>query len=190
MSRAYRITVKESETRSLRGSDEICTQLELLDILPPESMAGLLKGELQSRGFDEKPDGKMVRTDGSLTVTVDPCNGEVSVKSELAEDVALEVKENVTGFDDVGPSAGTARDNVRARLKEQLDKKASEENDRLQGQATDALERHLDELQPELAKVVNKVTRDALKEKAQSLGSVKEIAEDPETGEMTIKVEV
>ena len=36
MSRAYRITVKESSTRELKGSDEICTQLEVLEILPPK----------------------------------------------------------------------------------------------------------------------------------------------------------
>ena len=60
----------------------------------------------------------------------------------------------------------------------------------LQTQATEALEKHLDELQPELGKVVNKVTREALKQKAQQMGTVKEIAEDAESGNMTIKVEV
>ena len=40
MSRAYRITVKESETRELRGEDEICTRLELLEVLPPASQYG------------------------------------------------------------------------------------------------------------------------------------------------------
>ena len=57
MSRAYRITVKESETRELRGSDEICTQLELLEILPPEQMADLLKGELKKRAMEVTPIG-------------------------------------------------------------------------------------------------------------------------------------
>ena len=30
MSRAYRITVRESTSRELKGSDEICTDLEVL----------------------------------------------------------------------------------------------------------------------------------------------------------------
>ena len=37
---------------------------------------------------------------------------------------------------------------------------------------------------------MNKVTRDALKQKAQQMGTVKEISEDAESGSLTIKVEV
>jgi hypothetical protein len=82
MSRAYRITLK--------GSDEIRTRLELLDILPPEATAELLREELKSRGFAEHADGTLSRERGGVTVTVDPCSGEVSVTSEVAESVALE----------------------------------------------------------------------------------------------------
>ncbi|MCZ2343160.1 MAG: hypothetical protein LC104_15410 [Bacteroidales bacterium] len=190
MSRAYRITVKESEIHSLKGQDEISTQLELLEILPPEAMAELLKGELQNNGFKEQPDGRLVRRDGALTVTVDPCNGEVSVKSELAKDVAITVDRSVTGFDDVGPDETAMRERVRDELKRDIQNKANQETERLQSQATETLERHLDELQPELSRVINKVTRDALKAKAAQLGSIQEIHEDSESGDLTIKIEV
>lgn len=190
MSRAYRITVKESEVRSLRGTDEICTRLELLEILPPEQMAELLKAELAARGFEESDDGTMRRKDGSITVTVDPCNGEVAVKSEVAESVKLEAKREATGYDDVGPAEQNIRDRVKSQLKDDIERRAEREAERLQTQATEALEKHLDDLQPELGRVINKVTRDALKQKAAEMGSIKEIAEDAETGNMTIKVEV
>jgi hypothetical protein len=190
MSRAYRITVKETLDRELKGSDEICTQLELLEILPPEQMAGLLKEELKNRGFEEKDDGTMVRTDGKITVTVDPCNGEVSVKSEAVESVTLEAKRDATGYDDIGPGESNIRERVKEQLQADLERKAEKETERLQSEATEALEKHLDDLQPELGQVVNKVTREALKQKAQQMGTVKEIAEDAETGNMTIKVEV
>lgn len=190
MSRAYRITVKETLTRELKGADEIGTQLDLLEILPPEQMAQLLKDELKNRGFAEQEDGRMARVDGALTVTVDPCNGEVSVRSEVGEDVNLEAKREATGYDDLGPGESGVRERVREQLKQDLERKAEKETERLQTEATEALERHLEDLQPELAKVVNKVTRDALKQKAQQLGTVKEISEDAETGSLTIKVEV
>lgn len=190
MSRAYRITVKESTTRDIKGSDEICTQLELLEILPPEQMADLLRGELKNRGFDESDDGTMTRKDGKITVTVDPCNGEVAVKSEASETVTLEAKREATTYDDIGPHDTQVRKQVSEQLKRDLEKKAEKESERLQTQATEVLEKHLDELQPELSQVVNKVTRDALKQKAQQLGTVKEIAEDAETGSLTIKIEV
>src|SRR5437763_16405253 len=84
MSRAYRITVKESESRNLKADDEICTQLEILEILPPEDMATLLKEELKKRGFEEQDDGTMIRKDGEITEKGDPCSGEVSIKAEAA----------------------------------------------------------------------------------------------------------
>ena len=61
MSRAYRITVKESDTRHLKAGDEICTQLEILEILPPEDMATLLQ-----RGTEE------TRLRGSRTTARSP----------------------------------------------------------------------------------------------------------------------
>src|SRR5947209_20514423 len=104
MSRAYRITVKESESRHLKAGDEICTQLEILEILPPEDMATLLREELKRRGFNDRDDGTMVRQDGDLTVTIDPCSGEVSVKAEAQATINQEAKRDATGFNDVGPN--------------------------------------------------------------------------------------
>ena len=46
------------------------------------------------------------------------------------------------------------------------------------------------ELEQEMAQVVNKVTIEALKEKARSMGEIKEISENAEAGELTIKLEV
>jgi len=190
MSRAYRITVKESESRHLKAGDEICTQLEILEILPPEDMATLLKEELKKRGFTEQDDGTMERKDGDLTVKVDPCSGEVTVKAETEETVAQEVKREATGFNDVGPNEKNLREKVKDDLKRDLDKKFEQEQSRLQGKATQALEKHLSDLQPEISAVVNQVTRDALKQKAQQMGTVTEISEDAESGSLTIKVEV
>ena len=68
--------------------------------------------------------------------------------------------------------------------------KATKASEQLQGKATQELEEKLCDLQPELSDVVNKVTREALKQKARQLGSVKEVSEDEETGSLTIKIEV
>lgn len=190
MSRAYRITVRESATRTIRGTDEISTRLELLDILPPEDTARLLKGALAERGFKESDDGRMIRQDDGLTVIVDPCDGSVTIASEVSEQVGLEARRHTSGYDDIGPTEQEIRERVKDQLKGELDKKAAKEQARLQSKATEALEKHLNELQPELSQVVNKVTREALKQKAQQMGTVKEISENPESGELLIKIEV
>jgi hypothetical protein len=153
-------------------------------------MATLLKEELKKRGFEEQEDGTMIRKDGDITVKVDPCSGEVSVKAETEETVSQEARRDATGFNDVGPSENSLRDRVKDQLKADLDKKFDQEQSRLQGKATEALEKHLQELQPEISEVVNQVTRDALKQKAQQMGTVREISEDAESGSLTIKVEV
>jgi hypothetical protein len=190
MSRAYRITVKESETRHLKAGDEISTQLELLEILPPEDMATLLREELKNRGFVERDDGTLARQDGSVTVVVDPCSGEVTVKAETEETINQEARREATGFNDIGPGQDNLRDRVKDQLKHDLEKKFDQEQSRLQTKATEELEKHLNEIQPEISQIVNQVTRDALKQKAQQMGTVKEISEDAESGSLTIKLEV
>lgn len=190
MSRAYRITVRESTSREIKGSDEICTDLEVLEILPPEQMAELLKKHLKEKGFNEQEDGKLVRQDGGITVTVDPKTCEVSVKSDVKEEVSLEARREAFGYDDTGPAQRDIRARVQEQLQQDIEKKAEKETERLQGKATEALEKKLCDLTPELSEVVNKVTREALKQKAQQLGTVQEISEDEETGNLTIKIEV
>ncbi|MCS6866688.1 MAG: hypothetical protein NZS48_16670 [Gemmata sp.] len=190
MSRAYRITVKESESRHLKAGDEICTQLELLEILPPEDMATLLREELKRRGFEEQDDGTLIRRDGDVTVKVDPCTGEVSVKAETEAQITQEAKREATGFNDVGPTERSLRERVKEQLKQDLERQFEHEQSKLQSQATEKLEKHLQDLTPEINDVVNQVTRDALKQKAQQLGTVKEISEDAESGSLTIKIEV
>jgi FtsH ternary system domain X5 len=190
MSRAYRITVRESVTREVRGSDEISTQLELLDILPPEATNQLLRESLKRRGFEEQPDGTLARTDGDVTVRVDPCSGEVTVRAEATEDVTLKGSKDATGWDDAGPNSEAASARARQELLSELDKRMDKENARLQAEATAALEKHLQDLQPEIGQVVNEVTRESLKQKAAQLGTITDISEDAASGSMTIQVEV
>jgi hypothetical protein len=61
---------------------------------------------------------------------------------------------------------------------------------KLQKELTDKLEAQLGEVRKELDQVANKVTAEALKVKAKQMGQVKEITEDPESGSLTIVVEV
>ncbi|VTS00054.1 hypothetical protein [Tuwongella immobilis] len=189
MSRAYRIRVRESISRELKASDEICSDLEMLEILPCDQMAQLLKGALAERGFEEQ-DGKMVRKDGDITVSIDPETGEVSIRSEATEKVDLEGAREGTGYDDVGPNEASLRERLQRELKQDLERRAEQQTQRLQGQATEALEKKLADMQQELNQVVNKVTAEALKQKASQLGQIKEMTEDPENGSLTIKVEV
>jgi hypothetical protein len=189
MSRSYRIAVRESVHRVLRAEDRVRTQLEILEVLPPEQMAGLLAEELKRRGFE--PQGAvLVRKDNGVTVTVDPQTGTVTVTAEASEKVKVETEKEGRAYDDAGPSAKQTREALRQEAHQDLEKKAEAKTADLQSKVTDRLEGKLRDLRQELDQAVNRVTAEALKVKAAQLGQIKELTEDPQTGSLTIVVEV
>jgi hypothetical protein len=191
MSRSYRISVRECVNKTIKAEDSVSTELEILEVLPPEQMAGLLSDELEKRGFEKQGEVLVRKEKGSNVVTtVDPTKGTVTVAAEAAEEAKLESERHGRAYDDVGPHAGQVRDQLRQEAQRDLEKTVQEKTSVLQGKVTDQLEGKLGELREELDQVVNKVTAEALKRKAASLGQIKEITEDPQSGSMTIVVEV
>ncbi len=189
MSRAYRIRVKESINQDLKASDEVCADLEILEILPGDQMAELVAQELKARGYEER-DGKLVKNKDGVSVSVDPKSGEVSVKAEKEERVELKTEKEGWGYDDIGPRASSVRKTLSEQAKTELERRAQRQQERLQGEATEQLEGAVAEVRKELNDAVNGATREALKQKAAQLGQIKEMSEDPEAGSLTIKVEV
>jgi hypothetical protein len=189
MSRAYRIRVKESLKRVVRARDGVNTQLEILGVLAPEQMAELLRRELAGRGFQAEGK-KMVRTQNGVKVAVEPETGAVAVTSELQDKVNLEKEKEVRVYTDVGPTAQRTKKQLSEGLREDLEKQAKERESDLQKKVTDQLEAELEGLRRELDQAVNRVTAEALKQKAAQLGQIKEMTEDPQSGSLTIVLEV
>jgi hypothetical protein len=194
MSRAYRIRqavrVQDSLKKDLSASDEICTELEILEILPPESMGELLEDALRKRGFAEE-DGAMVRRDGDITVRIDPTSAELTIRVEGAESVELQGTKETNVWLDLGEEhKENVREGLRQAIRKELQQRADTKAEDLQREVSAELEAKLGDLSAKLDQVVNEVTREALKKKAASLGQIKEMAEDPEAGSLTITVEV
>ena len=189
MSRAYRIAVRESVNRVIRAEDRVSTQLEILEVLPPEQMAGLLADELERRGFQREGE-VLVRREEGVTVSVDPNTGTVTVSAEASERAEVEGEKSGRAYDDVGPHAKQVRDTLRQELQRELQRKVDEKAQALQGKVTDRLEGELSDIRQELDQAVNRVTAEALKRKAAQMGQIKEITEDPQAGSLTIVVEV
>ena len=191
MSRAYRIRVKESLARDIRAEDSIETRLEMLEILPPEQMGELLAQELKRRGFEEQEDGALVRKEqDGVTVTVEPCSGTVTIRAESADRAEVEGTREGYGYNDVGPGRKSIEQRLGSELKADLEKRIEQHEEKLQKVATGKLEKELNEIQPELREAVERVTAEALKQKAAQMGQIKEISEDPQAGSLTITVEV
>ena len=190
MSRSYRICVRECVNKVIRAEDRVSTNLEILEVLPPEQMAGLLSDELARRGFKRQGDGTLTRQGKGATVTVDPARGTVTVAAEAREAVNVEGTREGRSYEESGQHAQRVREGLRDDLRRDLQKKVGEKETGLQTKVTDRLEAQLGGLREELDQVVNRVTAEALKRKAAQLGQIKEITEDPQAGSLTIVVEV
>jgi hypothetical protein len=189
MSRAYRISVRESINRVIRAKDHVSTQLEILEILPCEQMAEILAKELEGRGFKRK--GKdLVREEDGVVITVDSETATVTVTAEASQEVELEAERIGYAGDHNGKDAKRVREAARQQLQKDLEAKADAKREKMQSEVTDRLEAKLGDIREELHQAVNRVTAEALKQKAAQLGQIKEMTEDPQSGSMTIVLEV
>ena len=190
MSRAYRVSVSESLRKVVRGSDHVSTDIELLEVLPKEDMASLLEAELAGQGFERKGDA-LIKSVDDVIIEIDPATGKVTVTAELHEEVDLKQQTDGWADEDYG-SAGKrkAEKRLRKEAKRGLERQAQSREEKLTQEATEQLEGVLRDLQGELDGVVNRVTAQALKQKAAQIGEIKEITEDTENGSMTIVLEV
>ena len=189
MSRVYKIKAKESARHVLRASDHVSATLELLEILPPERMAELLANELQKRGF-KRHGAKLVRQEkDGVVIEVEPATATVTVRAESEKAVTIEgERESWTAA--TGKQLNRDEERLRQELLNDLQRQAEKQKAGLQKQVTDQLEGHLIDKRKELDQAVNRVTAEALKEKAAQIGHIKEMTEDAQTGSLTIVLEV
>lgn len=191
MSRAYRISVSESLRRVIKGSDHVTSQLEILAVVPPEELSQILADELAQRGFEKQADSKWRREEEGTAVIVDAATAEVEVRAEISQSLVLETERTGHYYDENNVAQRShIREKLRDEAREGLEHQAEQRAAELERQATDALERKLRDLQPELDQIVNRVTAEGLKRKASRLGQIKELTEDPASGSLTIVVEV
>jgi hypothetical protein len=189
MSRAYRIQVSESIRRVIRASDHVRAQLEILPILPPEDLAALLRHELEQHGFTPEGD-QLVKSENGSRITVEPATGTVTVQAEAGQKVSLKRTESGFSYQTEGADARKAEEALRRQVLRNLDEEVQVRQAQLQTELTDKLENQLGDIRVELDQIATKVTAEALKVKAKQLGQVKEITEDPQSGSLTIVVEV
>jgi hypothetical protein len=192
MSRAYRVSVSGSVERIVHVDDGVCSSLELLPILPRERMSEHLAEELVRRGFTR--DGNVARRamEDGITVEVELQTGTVTVRVESA--VEIDVKGQRSGRipgEAPKPTAVEAtKKRLEAELQEELEKEVLRRTERGRREATAKLEGRLRDLKQELDGAVNRVTAQALKEKARQMGEIEEIIEDERSGGITIKVKL
>ena len=183
MSRVYRVSVSGAIERVEHLEDRVCGSLDLLPILPKERMQNLLAKELSRRGFEVE--GNLARKEHKpgISIEVDLDASTVSVKAE--GDLALSLRKDGQAIQSDGNSDA---ERVRQRLVSELESEAAARVAAGQRQVTESLEGELRDLKGEIDSAINRVTAEALKEKARTMGEIEEMTEDQETGSLTIKV--
>src|SRR5688572_2093531 len=105
MSRAYRLRVRETLRRVIRASDHVSSQLELLEILPPEQMAELLAKELADQGFQRKGN-QAAKKRKDITIIVELDSGTVTVTAESQQKVELAAEKHRVVYDEERSNRG------------------------------------------------------------------------------------
>jgi DNA topoisomerase VI subunit B len=148
-----------------------------------------LAEQLTAGGFQR--DGNLLRREqGEVAVTVDLTDGAVTIALTDEQNLELERSCETRVYGETRGAVDAAQQRLEAELQDRLEREAEEHKQQLQREVTDRLERQLADLQRELDQAANRVTAEALKRKAAQLGRVKEISDDPQTGTLTIVVEV
>lgn len=187
MSRAFRIRAADSRTETIHVEDGVCTQLEVLDVLPREEMAELLARELAERGFQR--DGKIMRrVDGEVNIDVDLVEGTVTARVAVEKVVQAEGSEERWSDTEVAPQ--TVREQLASSVARQIERKIDHERRKLTDEAAAKLEKALRDAKNDLDRAASRATAAGLKVKASRLGEIEEVSEDPETGSITIRVRV
>ena len=190
MSRCYRISLKESITKTVTASDEMQHQVELEQgILSEEDMKRILKDVLKEEGWTQAEEGQYVLdSDDDEHLVWDVEEG--TVTASIEQDKAFEKEVVVTG---AGENDASAKANAKKRLeaqKKRVDVEAEEVQRRLRRKITAKLEKNEENRKRKLNRVISKTYKKALKEKAGLLGSIQSIDESQNGDDhsMTIRV--
>ena len=186
MSRAYRISVKESLSRHVQVEDGVSSSLELLPILQKERMREILAAELAGKGFTRDANTATRTEKDGITTEINLETGEVNVTAQGHASLELKTERTAVVDNTVINEREAA---LRETAKASLEREAKAEAEALRRKITGQLEGTLRDLKGELDSVVNRVTATALKQRAAELGQVEEVHEEA-NGSLTIKVRV
>jgi hypothetical protein len=185
MSYPYRVVVTRSVQESVKGKDSSQNAISLTPILNEGRMKELLTQALEKKGFEKQADGTWSRTKNGVTEVFNPETMTITATSETAGEIKKE--KTVEAHGDSGGRGNVERDRahaeaeVGARLEKDL-AITDAERKKKQDQLTAEAKKRLDESEKARVQDLNEATLDvyaeALKEKARTMGEVKEIREN------------
>jgi len=190
MSRCYRISLKETISKTVSASDQMTHRVELQEgILGEEDMKDILRSSLLEEGWVEKEDGKFhLESEDGEDLVWDLEEKEVSASIKGETSFEKEVVVSGGGADDK-----QATEDAQKRMKvakSQVDIDAEKIKNNLRKDITRQLEENEASRKKKLNRVVRKTYAEALKKKASLLGTIMSMDENQngDDHQLTIRV--
>lgn len=195
MSQCYRVQLKESVSRVVKGEDSISYPIELTQILPADEMFELLKQELKEKGWQAEDDSETIFvTEGSggekLSIDLETMELTASIVTEREVKTVAEV-ESASEHSDAHAQQ-QAKQALAQEVSMRGDQIEDAGNKELQDEVTEQLAESESDRQRQINEILQKVYSESLKKKAHELGDVMEVAEstsDDGEYELTIRIQ-
>ena len=187
MSRSYAIRLPIEILMSNAARDKMGTfsmGFPLLDILPIEQMRQILREKLLAAGFTDTPDGLSMPVAPEQTAVLNPDTMIMTLTVPVPDSFELKVEEEYMG---------QLKNNIKAALAEGGQVSLAS-GDRIRNAIGQNVAENMKNLALEARKQVNtalkETYRDAIKEKASTIGTVSNVSETVEGKTYRIRVEI
>lgn len=185
MSYPYRVVVTRSVNESVAGKDSSHNSISLTPILGDGRMKDLLCDALEKKGFQKQANGTFTRTKDGVNEVFDPKTMTITATAETTGEIKKEKTVEAHGDANNRTSVERARAHAEAEVGAQLEKNlkiTDAERQKKQEELTAAARKALDDSEKARVQDLNEATlevyAEALKEKARTMGEVKEIREN------------
>lgn len=185
MSYPYRVVVTRSVNETVAGKDSSHNSISLTPILGEGRMKDLLCEALEKKGFQKQADGTFSRTKDGVNEVFDPKTMTITATAETSGEIKKEKTVEAHGDAMNRTSVERARAHAEAEVGAKLEKELTiNDADRAkkQEELTAAARKALDDSEKARVQDLNEATlevyAEALKEKARTMGEVKEIREN------------
>ncbi len=186
MSYPYKVVVSKSVVERIEASDRSESSLSLLPILERERMGDLLKGALERRGWEAvegEPNKLRKKGERGEVMTIDLETQVVTTEVHEEGEIRKEKTVEAVG-DSIRPPTSADEEQLRERVEKTLEKQLEvterekiEAEEEYRRRLTERLEETAAARQRELNEACLEVYSESLKERAASLGTVKEVHE-------------
>ncbi|MDX9721736.1 MAG: hypothetical protein RBU37_13380 [Myxococcota bacterium] len=175
MSQVYTIRLAESVSKRVSAQDEQRHRVELTPILSAEQTRELVIASLRADGWTEVEPGVFEKQQGAERWRWNVDQSEVVASIELERELSSEVNAVGRGESKAEATRQAERDIALRKGRVAVELEAARRN--MQAQVSEQLEQGEEERKRQLNRVIQQVHADALKRKAQSLGTVLSIDE-------------